>query len=82
MEASPKRIVYLDSTIPIENGSVVLDEPLELPEGTAVVVVSRLAEDDPQDRALKVPACLLPPEDLADVEAALRDCRTIDIDGC
>lgn len=65
----------------IENGSVVLDEPLDLPDGAAVIVVPRLADGGERGGALKGLAHLFLPEDLADIEAALRDCRMIDING-
>lgn len=59
---------------------VVLDAPLPLPEGTVVVI----EEEGPMPSGAQVLADvkgLFPPEDLREIEDALRNCRAIDADG-
>jgi len=62
----------------IENGAVVLDEVLPLPEGTAVTVEPAKQEPGAGARALLDLAGLFPREDLREIEEAVRDFRKMD----
>ncbi len=65
----------------IENGMVVLDEIIPLPEGTVVTVEPMEQEPSAVGRALLDLAGLFPAEDLQEIEEAVQDCRKIDADG-
>jgi len=65
----------------IENGAIVLDEPIALPNGTEVTVVAAEPEPGEAGRALLELAGLFSPSDLAEIEEAVSDCRKIDSDG-
>lgn len=64
----------------IENGAVVLDEPADMEEGTVVTVESAKQAPSAVGRALLDLAGLFPPEDLEQIEQAVRDCRKVDAD--
>ncbi len=65
----------------IENGAVVLDEPADMEEGTVVTVEPAKQEPSAVGRALLDLTGLFPPEDLQQIEQAVRDCRKVDADG-
>ncbi len=65
----------------VEKGTVVLDEPMNLPDGAAVVVISRHDSSTPSSCGMQRLASLFPKAELADIEAALKDCRSIDLNG-
>jgi len=65
----------------VEKGMVMLDDPLPLAAGTAVTIYPANLDSTAAEPATAVLINLFPPEDLAEIEASLRDCRTIDTDG-
>lgn len=59
---------------------VIPDTPIPLPEGTLVVIQAERQLPSQVAQIAKI-VSLFPPEDLAEIEDALRDCRNIDQDG-
>ena len=62
----------------VERGSVVIDDPVALPDGTLVVV---MLVDRTLPTSLRGLARLFPPEDLAEIEVALENVRQVDPNG-
>jgi hypothetical protein len=65
----------------IQNGVVVLDEPVTLPEGSTVFVESESMRNEALEVQAAFLASLFPPEDLEDIEQAVIGCRKVDPDG-
>jgi len=65
----------------IENGTVVLDEPVDIPDGTAVTVEPEHPSAKTAVQLLSELADLFPREDLNEIENAVNSCRKVDRDG-
>ena len=70
----------------VKNGTVVVDEPLPLPEGTEVTIApaeqpATMPGSGGAAEALRGLAGLFPAEDIEEIERALRECRKVDPNG-
>jgi len=68
----------------VRNGVVVLDDAGQLPEGMEVSILTE-SQDPRSEETVKSQLSdligLFPPEDMREIEEALRECRCVDPDG-
>ena len=65
----------------VEQGIVVFDEAVSLPEGQSVTVEPTAGNGGGRGKNLLRLSNVFPQEDLREIETALRDCRSVDPDG-